>query len=174
MKALICEMCGSHEIVRQNGLYVCQSCGTKYEPASGNTTGGQKKYCIHCGQLIDRDCVICTSCGKQVEELKVSHVFTGSYWNENQSGHYPGGHYASDVETQRGQYRAEPQGEPKDKWTALLLCIFLGYFGAHKFYEGNSGMGILYLFTFGLFGYGWLIDIVRLFAKPNPYYVNNK
>lgn len=30
MKALTCEMCGSTEIVRKDGLYVCQACGTKY------------------------------------------------------------------------------------------------------------------------------------------------
>ena len=28
-----------------------------------------QKYCKHCGQLIDKDCIICTHCGKQVEEL---------------------------------------------------------------------------------------------------------
>lgn len=30
MKELVCEMCGSNDIVKQDGLYVCQSCGTKY------------------------------------------------------------------------------------------------------------------------------------------------
>ena len=30
MKALKCEMCGSNDIVKQDGLYVCQNCGTKY------------------------------------------------------------------------------------------------------------------------------------------------
>lgn len=30
MKALICEMCCSPEIVKKDGYYVCQSCGTKY------------------------------------------------------------------------------------------------------------------------------------------------
>lgn len=30
MKALKCEMCGSENIVKQDGLYVCQYCGTKY------------------------------------------------------------------------------------------------------------------------------------------------
>lgn len=30
MNELICEMCGSNDIVKQEGLYVCQSCGTKY------------------------------------------------------------------------------------------------------------------------------------------------
>ena len=30
MNELVCEMCGSNDIVKQEGLYVCQSCGTKY------------------------------------------------------------------------------------------------------------------------------------------------
>lgn len=30
MKAMRCEMCGSHELVKQDGMYVCQYCGTKY------------------------------------------------------------------------------------------------------------------------------------------------
>ena len=62
-------------------------------------------------------------------------------------------------------------GRPKNKWTAFFLCLFLGEFGAHKFYEGKTGMGILYLFTLGLFGIGWLIDTISLLFKPNPYYV---
>lgn len=59
----------------------------------------------------------------------------------------------------------------KNKWVAFLLCLFLGYLGAHKFYEGKVGMGLLYLFTFGLFGIGWVIDCIALLFKPNPYYV---
>ena len=30
MKALTCEMCGSTNLIKQDGVYVCQSCGTKY------------------------------------------------------------------------------------------------------------------------------------------------
>lgn len=30
MKAIKCEMCGSNDVVKQDGLYVCQNCGTKY------------------------------------------------------------------------------------------------------------------------------------------------
>ena len=30
MKAIVCEMCGSQNLVKQDGMYVCQSCGTKY------------------------------------------------------------------------------------------------------------------------------------------------
>lgn len=50
----------------------------------------------------------------------------------------------------------------KSKMTALLLCIFLGYFGAHYFYVGKGGKGLLYLLTAGLFGIGWIVDIFRI------------
>ena len=30
MKAIKCEMCGSNDVVKQDGLFVCQNCGTKY------------------------------------------------------------------------------------------------------------------------------------------------
>ena len=32
MKALVCEMCGSNDIVKKDGLFVCQFCGVKYLP----------------------------------------------------------------------------------------------------------------------------------------------
>lgn len=48
----------------------------------------------------------------------------------------------------------------KSKTITLLLCIFLGYLGIHKFYVGKIGGGLLYLLTGGLFGFGWVIDII--------------
>ena len=48
----------------------------------------------------------------------------------------------------------------KSKWVAFFLCLCLGYLGAHKFYVGKTGTGILYLFTVGLFGIGWVIDLL--------------
>ena len=30
MNAIVCELCGSNDIIKQDGLYVCQHCGTKY------------------------------------------------------------------------------------------------------------------------------------------------
>ena len=51
---------------------------------------------------------------------------------------------------------------PKSRLLALLLAIFLGYFGAHRFYAGRIGMGVAYLFTAGLFGFGWLVDIALI------------
>lgn len=43
----------------------------------------------------------------------------------------------------------------------FLICLFLGVFGVHKFKEKKFLMGVLYLFTFGLFGFGWVYDCVK-------------
>ena len=61
----------------------------------------------------------------------------------------------------------------KSQIVALLLCIFLGLLGIHRFYLGYTGMGLLYLFTAGLFGIGWLIDIILLII-PNGLTPKNK
>ncbi len=45
---------------------------------------------------------------------------------------------------------------------AYLLAIPLGWLGTHHFYLKRPGFGFLYLFTFGLFGFGWLFDWFRL------------
>lgn len=58
------------------------------------------------------------------------------------------------------QYRTQPS--KKKKKTALLLCIFGGYFGLHYFYAGKILTGLLYLFTAGIFCIGWLVDIARI------------
>lgn len=48
----------------------------------------------------------------------------------------------------------------KKELIMLLVTFFVGAYGVHKFIEGKIGMGILYLFTGGLFGIGWIIDII--------------
>jgi len=32
MKRIVCEMCGSQDVVKQEGMYICNHCGTKYSP----------------------------------------------------------------------------------------------------------------------------------------------
>ena len=55
-----------------------------------------------------------------------------------------------------------PVKSQKSKTTAGLLCFFLGELGIHRFYVGKVGTGILWLCTAGLFGIGWLIDLIMI------------
>ena len=52
----------------------------------------------------------------------------------------------------------------KSQIIALILCLLFGMLGVHYFYVGKIGMGLLYLFTGGLFGIGWIVDIIRIIA----------
>lgn len=117
------------------------------------------KFCKHCGEKIPEDAIICTKCGRQVEDIKKGVSDQIIINNNNNAAASASATAVSGV----GGF-----GQPKNKWVALLLCIFT--ICGHKFYEGKIGMGIIYLFTFGLFGIGWIIDIIVLLGKPNPYY----
>lgn len=50
----------------------------------------------------------------------------------------------------------------KSRLVALLLCFFLGILGAHRFYVGKIGTGILMLVTIGGFGIWALIDLILI------------
>ena len=56
--------------------------------------------------------------------------------------------------------QAQPAPGQKTRITALLLCIFLGGFGAHRFYVGKIGTGILWLLTLGFCGIGTIVDLI--------------
>lgn len=61
-----------------------------------------------------------------------------------------------------------PETQPiKDKSYAvtLVLCILFGYFGAHRFYAGKAGTGLLMLFTLGGVGIWWFIDFVLILTR---------
>lgn len=54
-----------------------------------------------------------------------------------------------------------PKQEMRTGLVPLLLTICLGWMGAHWFISGRWGMGFIYFLTFGLFGIGWIVDIIR-------------
>ncbi len=45
---------------------------------------------------------------------------------------------------------------------ALLLCLLIGVFGAHRFYAGRTVSGVLQLLTAGGLGVWWLADIILI------------
>ena len=50
----------------------------------------------------------------------------------------------------------------KSKKTTLIVCLIGGIFGAHDFYLGKIGKGIIKLFTCNLCGIGWVIDLIKI------------
>ena len=44
----------------------------------------------------------------------------------------------------------------------FIICLLGGWFGLHRFLEGNMVAGVVYLCTFGLFGIGWILDLVKI------------
>ena len=108
------------------------------------------QVCKNCGKALPEGAVTCPACGAAASETaKSGEQQTPVIVNVNTA----------------------PAGKIKSKWAAVVLCFFLGVFGAHKFYEGKVGMGILYLLTAGLFGIGAIVDFFILLFKPTHYYV---
>lgn len=121
------------------------------------------KYCKHCAAQIPADAVICTSCGRQVEVLERQQPSQPAQ---------PQQIIINNANNNVNNVNAGVTGRKAiNKTTALLLCLFLGWAGVHRFYEGRIMSGLLYLFTFGLGGIGWAIDFIAILLKPNPYYV---
>ena len=51
---------------------------------------------------------------------------------------------------------------------AFLFCFLLGAFGAHRFYVGKVGTGILQFLTFGGLGVWAIIDFTSVFRQFFP------
>lgn len=119
------------------------------------------KFCKFCGAKIPMDAVLCTTCGRQVEQLQgaANPVQQPQIVINNSNA------------ANAMNAVAVPMGKKKSKWVCLSLWFFLGLVGGHKFYEGKIGSGLLYMFTAGGFVIGWFIDLFGILNKPNPYYV---
>lgn len=171
--------------------FVVPGDGPQGQPVNADPNRAPTKYCRHCGAQLGSNAKFCTNCGQPVpvganpaakycrscgRQLSASADYCPICGQSTrpQAAHaptyYPPAQQPNVIINNVNTVNAV-NGRERDKWVAFLLCLFLGYFGAHKFYEGKVGMGILYLLTAGLIGIGWLIDCIILLTKPNPYYV---
>jgi TM2 domain-containing membrane protein YozV len=55
----------------------------------------------------------------------------------------------------------KPNSQSQNQWiVVLLLAFFLGFIGAHRFYVGKNGTGILMILTVGGIGLWVLYDLI--------------
>lgn len=123
----------------------------------------EDKFCKFCDEKIPFDAIVCTKCGRQVEKLDGGKegIVINNVANSSAAA-------TAEVTTVSP---ASTGRKTISKWTSFALCFFGGYLGLHKFYEGKTGLGVLYLCTFGLCGIGWIIDIFNILGKSDPYEV---
>lgn len=95
--------------------------------------------------------VFCPQCGAK---MAAKDVFCGACsWSPSQ---------AAPPETAR-YGRSVTNPSHFNRLTALLLCLFLGIFGAHRFYVGKTGTAVLFVFTLGGFlCVGAIYDLVMI------------
>ncbi len=117
-------------------------------------------YCSNCGKQLPEGASVCPSCGAKVAGSPAVQAAPVIVNIEN-----------NNTNTNSNVNAVPAVGRQKNKWVAFFLCLFLGFLGAHKFYEGKVGMGILYLFTGGLFAIGIIVDLITLLFKPTHYFV---
>lgn len=53
---------------------------------------------------------------------------------------------------------------PSSRLVALLLCIFLGFLGVHRFYVNKTGTGVAQLLTLGGLGIWVFVDFILIIA----------
>jgi TM2 domain-containing membrane protein YozV len=90
-------------------------------------------YCQKCGKEIAAEASFCPACGAAVRPAAMS------------AGH-----------------GAEKAVSPHSRLAALLLCLFLGCLGVHRFYVGKVGTGVAMIFTLGGLGIWSLIDFIMI------------
>lgn len=118
---------------------ICPQCGAENRPGAncccrcGARLTGGVCYCPQCQRIYRGDIKYCDVCG----------VTTWPGYPPKQAS------YAESYSS-------------KSWLVALLLCLFVGLLGVHRFYTGKIGTGILWLLTVGCFGIGWLVDLIMI------------
>ncbi|SDX92796.1 TM2 domain-containing protein [Halopenitus persicus] len=97
--------------------------GAAPDRGGGQSPAPNEQFCSSCGTIIKKQAEICPECG-----VRQGGGAAGGAGAPGGAGGAPGA-----------------AGSSKDRTTAGILALLLGGIGAHKFYLGETGMGLLYL-----------------------------
>lgn len=146
----------------------CPKCGTDVSDG---------KFCPSCGELVQRGlCVYCKSCGNEMNENQAICLKCGcskgtgtkycancgSELTPNAAACLKCGAAADFGVPVKSEELKDPKVSNSDWFTTLMLCLFLGGLGVHRFYVGKTGTGFLWLISLGLLGIGSLFDLIQL------------
>ena len=107
-------------------------------------------YCKNCGKKLSEKAVVCPECGCVPLQGNNFCPECGQAVDRSLRGACP-------------NCGASLQCISSSDWlTALLLAIFLGTLGIHRFYTGYTAIGIVQLLTLGGCGIWALIDIILI------------
>jgi|BioPla2DNA2_1021312.scaffolds.fasta_scaffold22183_2 TM2 domain-containing membrane protein YozV len=121
--------------------------------------------CVYCGKFFCSECLVQIN-GKQycksdvtniVNEAKAQRIMEQPVINISNNN------VNTNTNTNNNTINTMVQST-KNKITALILCLLgiLGLCGLHRFYVGKIGTGLIWFFTFGLFGIGQIIDFIYI------------
>jgi hypothetical protein len=117
--------------------------------------------CPNCGAELNN--YHCEYCDSDFAEFKhtsehAPHVVINNYFDSDAADNAK--ERASENVYEHTVYVNYEYVSSKSRTLTLLLAFFLGCLGVHRFYTGRIGLGIAELFTCGLFGIGWIVDII--------------
>ena len=119
---------------------------------------------------------LCPQCGAPVQANATKCEYCGAAIAQPQQQAAP----QPQPQQQQQYYAQQPFVDPranlpvKSKIVAGVLALLLGYFGVHKFYLGQAGLGILYLLFCwtGIPEIVCIIDAIILFCMSDENFQN--
>ncbi len=96
------------------------------------------KVCTQCGNSLESADQFCTNCGAKI------------------------GLESQGDKTSQKSMSPVAENSAKSPLVTLLLCLFLGMFGIHRFYVGKFGTGLLMFLTGGGLGIWFLVDLILI------------